>query len=383
MDEGAVDARAQSAATARAQNGVEPNAPARRSTKRAQRVPRRRRLSTDLTILAIIGVLLIAALGAGWSSLYKQFWGPSAFVERYVGLIAAGHAADALAVPGVAVDSTHLAAAGLPESASDALLRRDALSALTDIRPLSERPVEGGVEVTIGFRAGGNEGSSTFTVEQDGWSGILPAWRFTKSPLAVIDVTVRGSMAFDVNGFALDKRQVSPLGVDAPPLDPVALLVFSPGLYRVSVDTAIAETPGADVLADAPLARVPLELQAEPTEEFVSVVQERVDAFLDECATQQVLQPTACPFGFVVQNRIANLPTWSIASYPTVTLVPDGEGWAVPPVEAVAHISVDIRSLFDGSVRTVEEDVTFGLDAEITVLPDGSASILVGSPEAE
>ena len=372
MDEGAV--------TARAQSRVEANAPARRGTKRS---PRRRRLSTDLTILSIIGVLLIAALGAGWASLYQQFWGPSAFVERYVGLIAAGHAADALGVPGVAVDSTHLAAAGLPESASDALLRRDALSALTEIRPLGERPVEGGVEVTIGFRAGGNEGSSTFTVEQDGWTGILPAWRFTKSPLAVIDVTVRGSMAFDVNGFALDKRQVSPLGVDAAPLDPVALLVFSPGLYRVSVDTAIAETPGADVLADAPLARVPLELQAEPTEEFVSVVQERVDAFLDDCATQQVLQPTACPFGFVVQNRIANLPTWSIASYPTVTLEPDGAGWAVPPVEAVAHISVDIRSLFDGSVRTVEEDVAFGLDAEITVLPDGSASILVGSPESE
>lgn len=379
MDEGAVDARAQDAADVRAPVGAD--ARSRRGAKRPQRRRRRARLSTELTILAIIGVLLIAALGAGWATLYQQFWGPSAFVERYVGLIAAGRAADALEVPGVAVDAAHLADAGLPETASDALLRRAALSALSDIRPLGERVVDGGVEVTIGFRAGGNEGTSTFTVEQDGWTGILPSWRFTESPLAVIDVTVRGSMAFEVNGFTIDKRQVSPLGVDAPPLDPVALLVFSPGLYRVSVDTAIAETTGADVLADAPLASVPLEIQAEPTAEFVSVVQERVDSFLDDCATQQVLQPTACPFGFVVQNRIANLPTWSIVTYPTVTLVPDGAGWAMPPVEAVAHISVDIRSLFDGSVRTVEEDVTFGLDAEITVLPDGSASILVGSPE--
>lgn len=352
-----------------------------RRAARSRRPARSSRLSTDLTILAIVGALLLAAFAAGWASLYQQFWGPSAFVERYVSLLASGRAADALGVPGVAVDSAHLADAGLPENASDALLRRDALTALTDIRTLGERAVDGAVEVTVGFRAGGNEGSSTFEVAQDGWTGILPSWRFVESPLAVIDVTIRGSMAFDVNGFALDKRQVSPLGVEAPPLDPVALLVFSPGLYRVSVDTAIAKTPGADVLADAPMARVPLELQAEPTEEFVSVVQERVDAFLDDCATQQVLQPTACPFGFVVQNRIANLPTWSITSYPEVTLVPDGAGWAVPPVEAVAHISVDIRSLFDGSVRTVEEDVAFGLDAEITVLPDGSASILVGSPE--
>ncbi len=359
-----------------------------RRAARAKRPAKQSRLSTDLTILAVVGVLLVAAFAAGWASLYQQFWGPSAFVERYVSLLAAGRAADALDVPGVAVDSAHLADADLPENASDALLRRDALTALSDIRPLGERTVDRGggkdaVEVTIGFRAGGNEGSSTFTVEQDGWTGILPSWRFAESPLAVIDLTIRGSMAFDVNGFALDKRQVSPLGADAAPLDPVSLLVFSPGLYRVAVDTAIAETPGADVLADAPMARVPLELQAEPTEEFVGVVQERVDAFLDDCATQQVLQPTACPFGFVVQNRVANLPTWSIKTYPEVTLVPDGAGWAVPPVEAVAHISVDIRSLFDGSVRTVEEDVAFGLDAEITVLPDGSASILVGSPEGD
>ncbi len=379
MDEGAGDTRAQDAADVGAPVGADTRS--RRDAKRPQRGRRRTSLSTDLTILAIIGVLLIAALGAGWATLYQQFWGPSAFVERYVGLIAAGRAADALEVPGVAVDATHLADAGLPETASDALLRRAALSALSDFHRLGERVVDGGVEVTIGFRAGGNEGTSTFTVEQDGWTGILPSWRFTETPLSVIDVTVRGSMAFDVNGFTIDKRQVSPLGVDAPPLDPVALLVFSPGLYRVSVDTAIAETTGADVLADAPLARVPLEIQAEPTAEFVSVVQERVGSFLDDCATQQVLQPTACPFGFVVQNRIANLPTWSIATYPTVTLVPDGAGWAMPPAEAVAHISVDIRSLFDGSVRTVEEDVPFGLDAEITVLPDGSASILVGSPE--
>ncbi|WP_396641103.1 hypothetical protein [Microbacterium sp.] len=381
MNEGAGDRGAQDAADVRAPGGTDRRS--RRSARRAGRTPRRSRLSTELAILAVVGVLLIAALGAGWATLYQQFWGPSAFVERYVGLIAAGRAADALEVPGVAVDATHLANAGLPETASDALLRRAALSALSDIHPVAEHVGDGGVEVTIGFRAGGNAGTSTFTVEQDGWTGILPSWRFTESPLAVIDVTVRGSMAFEVNGFTIDKRQVSPLGLDAPPLDPVALLVFSPGLYRVSVDTAIAETTGTDVLADAPLARVPLELQAEPTAEFVGVVQERVDSFLDDCATQQVLQPTACPFGFVVQNRIANLPTWSIVTYPTVTLVPDDAGWAMPPVEAVAHISVDIRSLFDGSVRTVEEDVTFGLDAEITVLPDGSASILVGSPEAE
>ena len=72
-----------------------------------------------------------------------------------------------------------------------------------------------------------------------------------------------------------------------------------------------------------------------------------------------MLQPTACPFGFVVQDRIVSPPTWSITAQPTVSVVPDGAGWRIPPADAVAHIEVDIRSLFDGSVEAVTDDVPF------------------------
>ena len=44
-----------------------------------------------------------------------------------------GRAADALAVPGVPIDSADLDAAGLPITASEALLRRAALAPLTDV----------------------------------------------------------------------------------------------------------------------------------------------------------------------------------------------------------------------------------------------------------
>jgi hypothetical protein len=361
------------------QRADEPHdAPATR--RRAGRAPRSRR--TDLIVLALVGVLLAAALAAGGTMLYREFYSPTAFVERYLDLLAAGRAADALAVPGVRVAGADLTAAGLPETASDALLRSTALTSIDSIRPRGETTDGEITRVTVEYRAGAHRGSTTFDVEPAGWVGVVPTWRFAESPLAVIDLTVRGSMSFDVNGFTIDKRQVSPLGVDAPPLEPVPLLVFSPGLYRVSVDTAIASTPGVDVLADAPMAGVPVDLQAEPTEEFTTVVQERVDTFLDECATQQVLQPTGCPFGFVVQNRIASLPTWTIARYPEITLEPSGADWVVPATEAAARIQVDVRSLFDGSIREVDEEIVFGLDATITVLPDGSASIRVGSPES-
>ncbi|MBO9626360.1 MAG: hypothetical protein J7484_08305 [Microbacterium sp.] len=343
--------------------------------------PRRARLGVDLAWLALVGVLLIAAVGAGGATLYQQFYGPSAFVVRYLDLLSAGHAADALHVPGVAIDRATLEKAGITDSPSEAMLRPTAMTALTDVAVVSERSDgKGHYDVTVTYKAGGHKGSTTFQVAQDGWAGVTPNWRFTTSPLAVIDLTVLGADRFAVNGFEVDRRQVSEAGADAAPLDPLPLLVFTPGLYSVTVDTAISASPGVAVLADTPLATTPVEVQTKPTDAFIGVVQQRVEEFLTQCATQEVLQPTACPFGLTVQNRIASVPHWSITAQPTVTVAPDGSQWKIPATEAVAHVDVDIKSLFDGKVTAVSEDVPFLVDGTITILPDGSASIRVGSP---
>lgn len=339
---------------------------------------RPRRLARDLTILGVVGLLLLAALGAGAAAAYRELYSPGAFVLHYLELLQDRRAADALAVPGVAVDSAELEAAGLPATASEALLRTAALQPITDARVTDEAVDADVTHVTVEYRAGGYDGRTTFAVRQDGWTGVVPRWRFDVSPLAVVDLTVRGSMRFSVNGFEVDKRQVSIDGVDADPTAALPLLVFSPGLYSVAVDTAISATPGVAILADSPLTNVPVDVQADPTEEFVSVVQQRVEDFLTACAEQKVLQPTGCPFGFTVRNRIDDAPTWSIVEQPTVSVVPDGAGWRIPSAPAVARIEVDIRSIFDGSVRTAEEDVRFTVDGQITVQPDGSASIAVG-----
>lgn len=347
----------------------------------AARTRSRRRLALDLTALAVVGVLLVAAVAAAVGAIGQQFYSASAFVERYLSLLADARAAEALAVPGVVVDSAELEAAGLPPTASDALLRAAALAPLENARVVSEDTEDGLAVVSVAFEAGGLEGETTFEVERDGSIGLAPTWRFATSPLAVMDLQVRGSMQFTVNGFELDKRQVSPDGADADPLAAMPLLVFTPGLYAVSVDTAISETPGVAVLSDSPFQSVPVTVQAEATDEFVAVVQDKVEEFLDSCATQEVLQPTACPFGYVVADRIASLPRWSIAQQPTVRVEPDGADWRIVPSEAVAHIDVDIRSLFDGSITSVSEDVPFVVGGRIEVQPDGTASILVSGSD--
>ncbi|MBF0815976.1 hypothetical protein E4U02_06105 [Microbacterium paludicola] len=342
----------------------------------------RSRLTRDLLLLGIVGVLLAAAIWAGFSSLYRLFWGPSAFVERYIGMIADGDAAAALAVPGVALDDTDLEAAGLPITSSDALLRSAALTfELTDVA-VTEKPVgDEEIEVTATYAIDGVAGKTTFHVTQVGSDGLTPRWGFATSPLAEIRATVLGSMQFSVNGFEMDKRQVSPDREKADPVAPVSLLVFSPGIYSVEVDTATAETGPVKVLADAALKSVPLEVQAEPTKAFTQVVKEKVSAFLAECSTQQVLQPSGCPFGIQIDDRVfADTIAWSIPSEPNVEIVPDGAYWAISPATGTAHIEADVRSIFNGLIYHYSEDVPFVIDGTVDILSDGTASILVGSP---
>ncbi|RLK52089.1 hypothetical protein C7474_0015 [Microbacterium telephonicum] len=338
---------------------------------------RTRILALDISALVVVGALLVGALGAASAVAYQKLYSPEAFVLHYLSLLSEGRAADALAVPGVAVDSRDLTDAGLPDTASEALLRQSALAPLDDVA--IESVVDGGdaYAVTASYAAGPHRGKTTFTVGRLGSVGLAPTWRFVSSPLAVIDLSLRGAMQFSVNGFDIDKRQVLTAGADADPLADVPLLVFSPGLYSISVDTPVSTSPGVAVLSDKPRAVIPVGVQTEPTAEFVGVVQQEVESFLDSCTTQKVLQPTGCPFGFSVQNRIKDEPTWSMTTQPTITLEPDGAGWAIPRTEAVAHIRVDIQSIYDGSVREVDVDVPFFLTGTITMLADGSASIQV------
>lgn len=346
-----------------------------------RRRPRRRSLAFDLTALAIIGVLLLGALAATSQIVYERLYSPTAFTLRYLHLLSEGDAADALAVPGVQIDSHDLKSNELPTRAHDALLRRDALAPLTDIEAVSAEQRHGITYVTVAYKAGPHAGTTTFQVEQGGWNGIAPAWRFAQSPLAVIDLTVRGAMQFRVNGFDIDKRQVAAEGVEVDPLDPVPLLVFSPGLYSLSVSTAISESPGVAVLSDSPAADIPVDLQTEPTAEFIEVVQEKVEGFLTSCTEQDVLQPTGCPFGQFVRNRIVDLPTWSITEQPVISVVPNGPGWAIERTQAVAHISVDIQDIGTGAISHFDEDVPFFITGEIEILPDNTASIQVSAAD--
>src|SRR5690606_17244253 len=108
---------------------------------------------------------------------------PSAFVADYLSLVAEGRATDALRVPGVSLSRDSLQDLRLDATPSDVLLRGEALAPLTDVEILEESAdADGTFLVTTAYRAGSSSGTTEFRVVQDGWSGIVPRWRFATSP---------------------------------------------------------------------------------------------------------------------------------------------------------------------------------------------------------
>ena len=116
-------------------------------------------------------------------------------------------------------------------------------------------------------------------------------------------------------------------------------------------------------------------VDAQPNAQFIGQVQTELDRFLDDCTTQQVLQPSNCPFGIEINDRVRDAPIWSIAEYPPVTLAAGDSTFEMPDTEGQAHIVVEVQSLFDGDVDMRDEDVAFAVAISVTVNPDGSLAL--------
>jgi len=326
-------------------------------------------------VWAAIGVMLLVTALAAIGALNRDVYGAGAFVGRYLETLASKDAAAALDIPGVRLDDSALSAAGLPEGSSDLLLRTETLAGLSEIQQVSDEDMGDGVhEVVFSYRAGNSYGESTFYVKSDGTRfPLIPEWRFDESPLAVMNLAVQHTTSFSVNGFDVDTRQASD---QEPAFDNIVnLLVFSPGRYDVTIDTGLLTSESEGVLVDEPSRVHEASVAAVPTDEFVELVQDSVNAHLDECATQAVLQPTGCPFGINIDDRVSTPPTWSMDDYPEITIEPGDETWEIPQVDGSASVDVDVQSLFDGTVSNVDEDVDFVMTGLVYLQGDGSVDV--------
>jgi len=318
---------------------------------------RREIITWSVAVAVVIGGFVATVL-----VLNATLYSAGGFVRGYLDAIARQDATGALELAGPinGVD------------ASRQLLTADAMGELTDIRQVSDTAGADGVHsVVVAWSAAGVEGTSTFEVRRQGTLlGMFPTWAFAESPFGIAQVTVANGTAFTANGVDLM----------APAQDvPIPYLVFTPGNYELSHDSKYLSAPRQSVTVSTPGAGVIAPVEVGPTPALINQVQREIDDYLDECATQEVLLPAGCPFGLEMGNRIVSTPQWEISAYPVVALQPGPQpaSWLVLPSTGTARVTVDVRSIFDGTVSGLDELVDFTNTYVVTFL--GGDDLLISA----
>jgi hypothetical protein len=312
-----------------------------------------------ITWSVVLGVIL-AGFGTTVLVLNSTLYSPSGFVRTYLDALARHDLEGAIELSGTT---------SVTGDASQALLTREAMGDLTDIRIVSDDEDATGIHyIVVDYVAGGIPGTTEFEVRRDGTLfGIFNGWAFSQSPLATVQIKVRHEREFTANGIDLVGQQ----DVAEP------YLVLTPTAIELSHDSEFYHADPVEVLVDKPGGTADAEVDLQATDAFVAEVQQQIDDYLAECTTQHVLQPAGCPFGETVVNRIVTEPVWTMTTYPVVTLAPDGlvATWRVPVTNATAHLVVDVQSLFDGSISTFDADVPFTVQYQVIVQQNGDPLI--------
>ncbi len=325
----------------------------------------------------LLAMLLVGAFLAALGGLNQTIYGSSSFVERYLEAIADDDIATASTTPGVALDAGEIAALGLPEGVSTAMFRSDVIaSGPDDVRIVSDiANPDGSHSVTASYRLETSIVETTFDVRPiEPLYGLLHRWEFAVSPIAVINVTAAHNPLFTVGTLTLDTR-ANKTGDELAAFTQVApYLAIAPAVYEFGYTSDLLEAVPTEVVVE-PAANAAVTVDSVPTATFVQRVQLKVDEYLQQCTDQEVLQPAGCPFGIQIDDRVVSPPVWSIVTSPVVTLVPGETAFEMPPTEGVAHVSVEVQSLFDGEFSQVEEDRPFTLALTASIRPDGSIAI--------
>jgi hypothetical protein len=311
---------------------------------------------TLLTWSAIFALLFVG-FGLSIVALNASLYSAHGFVGRYLEALARHDSAGALELPGVSTGN---------EAAND-LLTDDAMGDIADVRVVSDSAASDGHRSVVMEYSLKTDGMSRqtarteFVVAPDGTSfGLFPRWRFVQSPITAVSLTVLHDQRFAVNGH--DVR------TNADPDSPATYLVFAPGAYVFDHDSEYLTAKPVPVVVDTVGAITDVAVDVQANEAFVAEVQKHVSAYLDACTTQEVLMPTGCPFGQQISNKVTTAPKWTMVSDPVITIVPGAEPgtWAVPRIPATAHLVVGVRSLFDGTTSTFDQDVAFDVQYKLT-----------------
>ena len=309
----------------------------------------------------ILLLLLVAAFACTVIALNSTLYSARGFVGEYLDALARHDVRSALATPGVVI----------PDVGTRALLADDVLGTLTDVRLRSDTDARGGARhLVYTMRLDGIASDAAFDVRRGPDRLVFfSSWEFVASPASTLAITPVSDADFEVNGVAVTSAKGAGVAAVYPVLTPAVFSLSHSSQYLVAApQRVIVASPGGQVQASVTSIANP---------SFVKLVQKELTATLRECTKQTVLQPSGCPFGKAIDNRVEGLPIWTMASYPTISIVagPTPGTWLVPSTRGAAHLRVGVQSLFDGSESVFDEDVPFDVAYRIVIAADGRLDI--------
>ncbi|GGC42780.1 hypothetical protein GCM10010974_26460 [Brevibacterium sediminis] len=339
--------------------------------------------TTLVSVVAGGAVLLLVAALIVVTQLNGHMFGPEATVEKYFSELSDGDAEGALEVADVDV----------PQE-SRTLLTNDVLGgskALPDDVTVEDAEISGDTAtVAVTYDVGGSKGDSTLTLHKAGKKALFfDDWALKSPDLLTLTVDTPGLKKVKVNGIDVDSDGST-----------LSLPAF-PGLYTIDLaeksDLITADAVEVRAfLGDDPNMEgedTPL-LAAHPSDAFRSEVDKQVKTLIDSCAKKTVAQPDGCPFGSSLADSYdATGLTWSISSYPTVTVADDsmgadqysnpedatgpngGPAWLISSDTSGEALVTGSYDMFDES-EPFDDTVTFDLNGTAEIV-DGKIVITV------
>ena len=327
-----------------------------------------RRQGTYLGLAAAALLLVTVFVGIG---INQSLYSASGFVNQYLSALARHDAASVLSMPGIGDK--------LPADADRALLRGSAMGEISNISITKVSGNDAKTTVAASYMLGDEKASGEFVVTRIGNSmGFFESWAFAELPVAKAKVTVWHDASFSVG----DSGQIDLRSTDSAKDATVwggtgTYLLFAPGNYVFDHTSTwlTAKQVVLNVAAPGDTAEVVVDVQA--NKDFTKRVQKEVDDYLDKCVKQHVLQPSGCPFGYQTGNRIVGEPTWEVADYPVIKVVPGETTWAVRDAVGKLRITGEVQSLYDGSISPLDEIVDAVFNINISIRADGNLAIVL------
>lgn len=358
-----------------------PETPGATAATTAQRATRRRRLGWISAGAA--GVTLIAG-AVTVAVLNSTVFTPEAVVERYLDAVREGDGATAFGLA-----QAHFAAAEQPgqnpDGLSTALLDGEALaSTLAGVEELEvdevgpeESELDADAVVRVSFTVDGAQHDTEFGVDREGrdW-GVFSHWRMQPVDLQEVVLEPSGlpdNAAADAPVADVNEVPVPLTGRDAESQSRFAVL--PPAVVTAQYDGSFVASvsPGRAVIGTAGDDHHRLELALGATEALTEEIQRQISEHLTFCTDQKVLQPAGCPMRYWTTNRVTpDSIEWTIPETPEIFLEheDDASQIQIAGVDAVARITLEEIDLVTGEARTVEEDLPFELQADLTVTPE-------------